>query len=167
MHGSLTVRSADLRIRLRDICSKVADVHCREATIAFFIDADTLVYYPSCESSDLIRDSFKDLWSRRTCYFDPYLAVAYPTAIKKVKRFRKQWLLTKNSSIWQGSRAWGTTTHSVRDKRIALFQCVCCPTAEQRCQVCSIPPVTYAIVRGSGDDRQWTSLNWEAGRPIE
>ena len=90
MHSSLTVRFADFRFWLRDICSKVTDVHCREATIALFIDADTLVYYPSSHSSDLIRDSFKDLWSRRTCYFDPYLAVAYPTAIKNVKRFRKQ-----------------------------------------------------------------------------
>lgn len=83
IHGSLTVTSANLCIRLGDIGSKFADVFCREATIASSATADTLIYYPSGHSSDLIRNNFVDLWGCRTCYFDPYVAVTCPKAIRR------------------------------------------------------------------------------------
>ena len=76
MHGSLTVVLAYFRIWLSDVSSKIADVFCREATKATFTTVDTLVYYPSCHASDLIRHSFVDLRGCLTCYFDPDLAVA-------------------------------------------------------------------------------------------
>lgn len=166
LQSLLTIHSADICIWLRDIGSKFADILCREATIAPSIAADTLFYDPSCHFSDLIRNSFIDSWGCRTCYFDPYLAVPCPAVVRKVRRFRRQRLLTKYGSVWQSLRAWDTTTYSIRDKRIAFNQCFCCPTAEQRCQVFSIPSIAYAIVWGCRNDGRWTSLEWEADGPM-
>ena len=85
MHGSLTVRPADFRTWLLDIGSKFADTHSCEAAKASSSAAGTLVYYPSHHSSDLIWNSFIDLWGYWACYFDPYLAITCPTAIRKGK----------------------------------------------------------------------------------
>lgn len=84
VHGSLTIRVAQFHIWLRDIRSEFADILCREATIASSTDVDTFVYYPSCHSSNFVRNCFIDLWGYRTCYFDPYLAIACARAVKKM-----------------------------------------------------------------------------------
>lgn len=93
--GSLTVCSADFRIWLRDVLSKSADVPCYEATDTHSTAANTLVYYPSCHSSDLVRNSFIEWWSCRTCYFDPYLAVACQIAVRQRTRFEDSDFLPK------------------------------------------------------------------------
>lgn len=83
----LTVCFSDFRVWLGDVLGNFADVPCCEATDAQSTGADTPVYYPSCHSSDLVRDSFIDLWSYRTGYFDPYLAVACQIAVRERKGF--------------------------------------------------------------------------------
>ena len=150
MCGSLTVRPGDFRIWLCDIGSKFTDVQCRKATIAPSRLVYTPVYYPCCQSSNLVWNSFIGLRSYGTCYFDPYFAVACRRAIRTLKGFRRQRLLTKLGSMWQIMWARCITTHSVRDRRVAVRECICCPTAEERRQPCPIPPIAYAIVGRSG-----------------
>lgn len=103
--GTLTVSPGDFRIWLRDIGTKVTDVLYDEATNTPSAPGYTPVYYPCCHSSDLIGNSFVDLWGYGTCDFNPYLAVACPRAVRQDQRSRRQWLLTEHGSMGQILRA--------------------------------------------------------------